>query len=93
MKPLPDLSGRVTLRPQEAASIGVSLNTLLSWRSIGMPHVMIGRCLLVPVAELRTWLSGQIVPSGHEQQSNSAGLGIDHAGGTAEFGAGAAENE
>jgi len=64
MKPLPDLSGRVTLRPAEAArAIGVSLGTLLSWRNLDppMPIVTIGRCLLIPVAELRTWLFSQIV--------------------------------
>jgi hypothetical protein len=83
MKPL-DLSGRVALRPQEAArACGVSLNTLLSWRSLGLPHVTIGRCLLVPVAELRSWLSEQAAarsprPTDEPREKSAAGLLTDN---------------
>ena len=71
MKPL-DLSGRLALRPQEAVrACGVSLNTLLSWRSLGLPVVTVGRCLLVPVADLQTWLSERI-PTSEPSRSNEA---------------------
>ena len=89
MKPLPDLSGRVALRPMEAArAVGVSVNTLLSWRAIGLPVVTIGRCLLVPVAELRSWLSRQIVTAGHELGHDSPVVSNNPAGGAADCGAG-----
>jgi hypothetical protein len=89
VKPLPDLSGRVSLRPVEAArAVGVSLNTLLSWRALGLPVVTIGRCLLVPVTELRGWLSAQVVPTGPEQGPDSAGNDHGPAGGAADIGAG-----
>jgi hypothetical protein len=89
VKQLPDLSGRVALRPAEAArAVGVSLNTLLAWRSDGLPIVARGRCLLVPVQELRAWLSRQIVPSGHELPPISAAKMQGQDVGAAEFNAG-----
>lgn len=89
MKPFPDLSGRISLRPREAArAVGVSLGTLMSWRDVGLPHVCVGRCILVPVAELKAWLAGQVVSSGPETSADSPGAGVDQAGSAADSGAG-----
>jgi hypothetical protein len=68
VKPLPDLSGRVALRPAEAArAVGVSTDTLLAWRDDGLPIVARGRCLLLPVRELRDWLSRQVGVAARDQ--------------------------
>jgi excisionase family DNA binding protein len=89
MKPLPDLAGRITLRPVEAArAVGVSLDTLLSWRDGGLPHVIRGRSILIPVDALRAWLARQIVPVGHEHKADFPGNNGGAVRGAAEFGAG-----
>jgi excisionase family DNA binding protein len=49
----------LALRPrQAAAALGISERTLWAWTKRGeIPHVRLGRMVLYPVAELRTWLS------------------------------------
>jgi hypothetical protein len=89
VRALPDLSGRIALRPREAArAVGVSLGTLMSWRDVGLPHVCVGRCILVPVSELRTWLSSQVVRMGPEHVANSPGESDNQGAGAAISGAG-----
>ena len=85
MKPCPtDTTGtpRLLLRPQEAAqSLGVSLRTVMAWVGAGeIPFVRIGeRNLRFPLEALREWVAArtswptQLVPSGPEQSSVSAG--------------------
>ncbi len=87
MKPLPSLDGRISLRPAEAArAIGISTDTLMTWRSLDppLPIVNIGRCYLVPVRELRDWLSRQLGPCGHEQPQFFPANGHDPAARAAE---------
>ena len=58
VEPIP----RTALRPAEAAeSLGVSERTLADWmKEPGFPLIKIGGCRLIPVAELRTWLTDQV---------------------------------
>lgn len=55
---------RISLRPSEAArAMGISgrlLSTLIADRGSGIPIVRIGRAVLLPVAELRTWLADRV---------------------------------
>ena len=34
----------------------VTRRTIIRWRHAGMPHVLVGRVLLIPVAEADAWL-------------------------------------
>ena len=55
-----DLSGRLALRPAEAArALGVSERTLRSMLP-ELPHAHIGAAVVLPVDELKAWLREQM---------------------------------
>ena len=73
-------SGRLLLRPQEAANtLGVSLRTLMNWVADGsIPYVRCGeRCLRFSTADLEVWIRERStrrparVPEGPEQSATS----------------------
>jgi excisionase family DNA binding protein len=54
-----DLRGRLALRPREAAEVlGISERTLRQMLP-ELPHYRAGGCVLIPVDDLRQWLSEQ----------------------------------
>ena len=68
---LPDLSGRLALRPHEAAAaLGISDGKL---RQIApeLPRVRRGRTVLYPVAGLEQWLAAQAEAPGQDVDSIS----------------------
>ena len=62
--PLVEPIPRLAFRPSEARqALGISgrlLSTLIADRGSGIPIVRIGRAVLLPVAELRTWLADRV---------------------------------
>ncbi|MCL4197711.1 MAG: helix-turn-helix domain-containing protein [Phycisphaerales bacterium] len=59
-RPVPSIG----LRPADACrALGVSRRTLCTWtcdRTLAIPHVRIGKCILYPERELRDWLAARI---------------------------------
>ena len=52
---------RLALRPREAARLlGIGQRLLWSKTNAGeIPHLRIGRCVVYPIDQLRSWLAGQ----------------------------------
>ena len=55
----PGLSGRIALRPNEAAmALGISDRTLRQWmKEEGLPHFQVGRSIFIPIPELERWMA------------------------------------
>ena len=56
------LSGRLALRPSEAAlALGVSERTLRKWRrDEGLPYFHVDSAVLIPVAALERWMAERV---------------------------------
>ena len=61
---------RLLLRPLEAAAtLGVSLRTLMSWTAAGtIPHFRQGRCLRYSTDSLRDWITARQASQSLAQQ-------------------------
>ena len=59
---LPDLRGRLALRPREAAAaLGLSDRTLRKWmREEGLPYLRVGGVVLIPRGQLEEWMVGRV---------------------------------
>lgn len=58
----PDRSDRITLRPREAArALGICERTFRDlMRSGAIPHIRLGRAVLVPVADLEAFIADRL---------------------------------
>lgn len=57
-----ELSGRLALRPKEAASaLGISGRTLRDWmRNEDLPYLQVDRSILIPTAGLIQWMAARV---------------------------------
>lgn len=58
----PDRSDRITLRPYEAArALGICERTLRDlMRSGAIPHIRLGRAVLIPVADIEAFIADRL---------------------------------
>ena len=64
---------RVAFRPQEAAeSLGISERTMSDWLKLeGFPVARIGGCRLIPIEDLKKWLSAQTANQPAAEEGNT----------------------